>query len=342
MKSLGIMARSLFDRSNLKLWLIGLAFLAFVPMLVTGEASKPYNGFQVESHTIPLENILSGGPPRDGIPALLNPHFVPVDQVDFLTDQDRVLASLESKDQKAYPIKILNWHEIVNDTLDGKPVLITYCPLCGTGMGFKRKIDGDLFTFGVSGLLYQSDVLMFDHQTESLWSQIAMKAVTGISMGKKLEPIFLEHTTWGAWKGAHPSGLVLSQQTGHTRDYHRDPYSAYRQSKQLMFPSGLKNAKFHPKEWVLGVEIQGQYKAYPFSEMQNFTTPILDSLNGQELIVCWDPEITSAKAVDEKGAPLHSFMAYWFAWYAFHPETEIFVKGTQNPNDTKLKGLGSC
>jgi len=311
-------------------------------LLVPGKVPESYNDFNVESHAIPLKNILSGGPPRDGIPALLNPQFVPTNQVDFLSDQDRVLGSLRSQVAKAYPIMILNWHEIVNDTLDGKPVLITYCPLCGTGLGFTRKIDGRIFTFGVSGLLYQSDVLMYDHQTESLWSQIAMKALTGTSMGKKLEPIFLEHTTWGAWRRTHPDGLVLSQQTGYFRDYHRDPYSAYRQTEQLMFPIGLTNSQFHPKEWILGVEVKGHYKAYPFSEMGNITTPFRDTLNGQEFIVCWDQENTSAKAVNVNGAPIHAFMAYWFAWYTFHPQTEIFVEDLLKSKDQEMIGSNYC
>ena len=336
------MTRALFNRSSFRLWLIGLAFLAFIPILVFGRTAEPYNGFQVEPHAVPLKDILSGGPQRDGIPALLNPHVIPVDRVDFLSDEDRVLGLIGEQEAKAYPIRVLNWHEIVNDTLDGKPVLISYCPLCGTGMGFKRTIEGHLFTFGVSGLLYQSDVLMYDHQTESLWSQIAMKVITGTSLGKKLEPIFLEHTTWGAWKAAHPSSLVLSQETGHTRDYHHDPYSAYRQTNQLMFPAGLQSSQFHPKEWVLGVEVKGQYKAYPFSEMENIITPFQDTLNGKEFVVCWDPENTSAKAVDKKGAPIHSFMAYWFAWYAFHPDTDIFVHDLRKSKDPKINRPGLC
>jgi len=145
----------------------------------------------------PLGKLSQVAPPRDGIPAILNPVLIPAKDATFLRDEDRVLGIAQGKDVRAYPVKILNWHEVVNDTVAGKPVVITYCPLCGTGIGFDGLIEGRTYTFGVSGLLYQSDLLMYDHQTESLWSQIAMEAVTGSMAGQKLRHLFLEHTTWG-------------------------------------------------------------------------------------------------------------------------------------------------
>lgn len=320
--------------------ILGLALFALLPRLLPGERQDGFNGFEMTFHAVPLNDILSGGPPKDGIPALLKPQFVTADRVDFLSKEDRVLAVEGTRESKAYPINILNWHEIVNDRLDDLPIMITYCPLCGTGMGFKRTIHDHLYTFGVSGLLYQSDVLMYDHQTESLWSQISMKAVTGTSMGKTLEPIFLEHTTWEAWRQEHPASLVLSPNTGYIRDYHRDPYRTYGQSEQLMFPLVMQNTQFHPKEWVLGIEIKGTFKAYPFSAMPKHTTSIRDLVNGQELVVCWNPQHHSAKAVNGKGTPLHSLMAYWFAWYAFHPDTEIFTENSARTKD--LKDPGYC
>jgi hypothetical protein len=215
-------------------WLYLLGILSIFWLSCDSHAS--FNGFQVEPHSIPLEEISSGGPPRDGIPALMNPQFLSADKADFLSPQDRVLGIQGTHQAKAYPIAILNWHEIVNDTLDATPVVITYCPLCGTGMGFLRKVGNHILTFGVSGLLYQSDVLMYDHQTESLWSQIAMRAVTGKSLGQHLEPIFLEHTTWSAWRNRHPDTLVLSRETMFSRDYGRDPYQNYALTAQLLFP----------------------------------------------------------------------------------------------------------
>ncbi len=152
-------------------------------------------GFDFSKHSIPRSEIRSGGPPKDGIPAILEPKFVRVDQATFIKDQDRVLGLVHHGESKAYPINILNWHEIVNDVVGGRPVFITYCPLCGTGMAFDPTFNGRVYTFGVSGLLYKSDVLMYDHQTESLWSQIRKEAVTGEMIGSRLTLLPLIHTT---------------------------------------------------------------------------------------------------------------------------------------------------
>jgi len=135
------------------------------------------SAFDFSKHTVPTSEILSGGPPKDGIPALLDPKWILPTEADFMKDEDRVLALVHKGEAKAYPIKILNWHEIVNDTVGGKPVFVSYCPLCGSGMAFEATLQGKPYTFGVSGLLYKSDVLMYDHQTESLWSQILQEAV---------------------------------------------------------------------------------------------------------------------------------------------------------------------
>ncbi len=292
--------------------------------MVSGNTHAAFNGFQVEPHAIPLEEIASGGPPKDGIPALRTPQFLPADEVAFLAPEDRILGLHGTHQTKAYPIAILNWHEIVNDTFEGTPVVITYCPLCGTGMGFRRMVGNRLLTFGVSGLLYQSDVLMYDHQTESLWSQIAMEAVTGPSVGAHLKPIFLEHTTWKAWRKRYPHTLVLSRETGFTRNYSRDPYKDYALTDQLMFPLTTQDARLSPKAWILGVESHGKFKAYPFSTLEEMGPAFLDSFNGKDYVVCWDEQARSAKVVDQKGGPFPALTAYWFAWFAFHPESEVF------------------
>ena len=320
---------TLSDRPGifLAICLLGLSIL-----LLFSDTDASYNGFQVEPHSIPLKEILSGGPPRDGIPALLSPQFLSAQEAAFLSPTDRVLGIQGTHQAKAYPIAILNWHEIVNDTFEGTPVVITYCPLCGTGMGFRRKVGNRLLTFGVSGLLYQSDVLMYDHQTESLWSQIAMKAVTGESLGESLEPIFLEHTTWKAWREHHPRTLVLSPRTGFTRDYSRDPYQHYALTDTLMFAPARQDDRLSPKQWVLGVETGGKFKAYPFSELEELGQVFPDTFNGKNFVVCWDGLARSAKILNQQGELLPSLTAYWFAWYAFHPSTEIFIRDPQQTN----------
>lgn len=287
-------------------------------------AARPSGEFDLSKHSVPLDQIVSGGPGKDGIPAILHPLFVRAPHANFLTEEDRVLGLTVGSEAKAYPIKILNWHEIVNDTIGGQPVIITYCPLCGTGIGFHAVVQGHRYTFGVSGLLYQSDLLMYDHQTESLWSQIATVAVAGPLTGAKLTPLFLEHTTWGEWWRAHPATLVLSTQTGYRRDYNRDPYLGYAQRPDLMFPVSHVDRRYHPKEWILGVEVKGIFKAYPFVELKKLKTPVTDQVNGQAVHIHFRPQAQSAFATDADGKPLPSVMAFWFAWSAFHPDTEVF------------------
>lgn len=281
-------------------------------------------GFNFSKHSIPTGKIVSGGPLKDGIPALLAPKFIPVAQATFLSDDDRILAIAQGGEAKAYPIKILNWHEIVNDSLSGRPVLITYCPLCGTGMAFDPVIDGKKLTFGVSGLLYQSDVLMYDHQTESLWSQIKQEAVTGDMMGHRLTLLPLRHTTWGIWKREHPNDLVLSTDTGYVRDYSRDPYASYAQSSLLMFPVEKLDGRLDPKSWVIGLEINGQTKAYPFSELEKLSEPLTDAIDSEQVTIHYDHASRTATITDRGGREMPSIVAYWFAWAAFHPKTALY------------------
>jgi len=159
---------------------------------------------------IPLEEIRNGGPPKDGIPALTDPEVISASEVSYLAPSDRILGLVMNGEARAYPLKILNWHEIVNDTLGGEPVLVSYCPLCGSGMVFDARINGERLNFGVSGRLYNSDVLFYDRKSESLWSQLKMEAVTGQMAGTKLTLLPLEHTRWDSWRQRHPATTVLA------------------------------------------------------------------------------------------------------------------------------------
>ncbi len=281
-------------------------------------------GFDFSKHSIPLDEILSGGPEKDGIPAILKPKFMPADRADFLKNDDRVLAFESNGEAKAYPIKILNWHEIVNDAIGGRPILITYCPLCGTGMAFDPVIEGKHYTFGVSGLLYKSDVLMYDHQTESLWSQIQQEAVTGPLTGTRLRLLPLVHTTWQAWRAERPKTQVLSTDTGFRRDYTRDPYESYARSDRLMFPVGKGDDRLQPKAWVLGIELDGIARAYPFSELERGPEFFTDVIGSKRVVLSYDRPSRTARIQDQGGQDLPAVVAYWFAWAAFHPKTEVY------------------
>jgi len=177
-------------------------------------AAQVKNGFDLEDALVPVDMIQSGGPPRDGIPALSRPRFVSAKEADFLEQTDRVLGITLNGVSRAYPIKILNFHEIVNDRFSDASVVVTFCPLCGTGIVFRGSIEGVDHSFGVSGLLYNSDVLLYDQQTESLWSQIGGRAISGPRKGTPLERLPVTHTTWEDWLGRHPDTRVLSIDTG--------------------------------------------------------------------------------------------------------------------------------
>jgi hypothetical protein len=286
--------------------------------------SQTKNSFDLSKSSIPVEEIKSGGPPKDGIPAIDNPKFLKASETS-LKKQARILGVYENGIAKAYPIAILNYHEIVNDHFGEQAVVITYCPLCGSGIAFDAQINEEVLTFGVSGLLYNSDVLLYDRQTESLWSQLKYEAVTGELKGEILKILNTANTTWKAWKDKHPTTLVLSEDTGFNRDYSRDPYPNYEQNQQLYFPVSNVNDLFEPKERVIGLEINGKSKAYPFSELKKLKGKVLeDSFEGQELKITYNSQAQSAEILDENGKQIPAVTNFWFAWFAFNPETEVY------------------
>ena len=298
---------------------------AVLVALVATPIGNENNGFDLSDSLVPAGQIHLGGPPRDGIPALDRPRFVAAAAADFLGDDDRVLGLLHNGRAKAYPIAILNWHEVVNDRFGSRPVAITYCPLCGTGAAFAAEAGERRLKFGVSGLLYNSDVLLYDRETESLWSQLRMQAISGPAKGQRLQPLPLNHTTWRAWRAEHPDTLVLSTDTGFQRDYGRDPYAGYSGAYSLYFPVAALSRRYHPKERVLGLAVDGRYKAYPFTELARNAQPeVVDDFAGQRLRIRFDRASQSARALDSAGHQLPAVTGYWFAWYAFHPDTEVY------------------
>jgi hypothetical protein len=258
------------------------------------------------------------------IPALDHPRFVSSESATFLQPGDRVVGIRLNSAARAYPIKILNYHEIVNDSIGGEPVVVTYCPLCGSGMAFSSGIDGRTFTFGVSGLLYNSDVLLYDRQTESLWSQLGRQAVTGSMKGKVLETLPVTHTTWRDWRSRNPETEVLSTRTGHFRNYDVDPYPGYGQDGRIYFPVAEENSRYPRKSIVMGLEIDGHFKAYPFVELADGPARFTDEFHGTQVEIAFDEKAQTASVYSADGIEMPTVLAFWFAWYAFHPETEVY------------------
>lgn len=281
------------------------------------------NGFDLSNASINIEDIFSGGPPRDGIPSIDKPKFIDVHKVDFLQDDDIVIGLVRGQKARAYPTRILVWHEIVNDVINGDAVAVTYCPLCGTAMVFDRNIAEQSRTFGVSGLLYQSDVLMYDRESESLWSQLAMKSISGSEVGRKLTWLPSDYLTWKAWREKHPKGEVLSTETGFNRNYKSKAYSSYFASDQTMFPVPHTRKELSKKAWVIGVIIDGQAKAYPINKLSTDIF-IEDKLGSKQIIIKYDAEQHYPQIIDQNGEQIPSVLVFWFAWQAFYPNTNLW------------------
>ncbi len=303
-----------------------LQLVSALLLFATGGVNAEFkNGFDLSDSLIPAEKIMHGGPPKDGIPAIDNPKFIPADKVDFIKPKDRVIGVYRDGVAKAYPIRILNWHEVVNDSIGEHPIVVTYCPLCGTGMVFSTKTAGGRMRFGVSGLLYNSDVLLYDRPTHSLWSQILSKAIAGPLKGVSIDMLPAAHTTWRDWKRRYPKTLGLSTDTGFKRNYRQSPYLNYKKNGRLMFPVEYKNQKYRNKEMVLGVNIDGESKAYPFTELSKYAQDrFSDVIADKNITIEWSKIEQYAQILDEYGNVVPSVLSYWFAWYAFYPETKIF------------------
>ncbi len=298
-----------------------LVLLVTLPKLFSASTD---NDFDLSDTLMPRAQIHHGGPPRDGIPAIDEPEFLEPAAAGFLNDQDRVLGMVRNGISKAYPVRILNYHEIVNDRFGDEAVVVSFCPLCGTGMAFAARVAGETHSFGVSGLLYNSDVLLYDRETESLWSQIMRKAISGPRKGTELEQLPLAHTTWRDWRQRHPQTLVLSTDTGYRRDYSRTPYQGYGTSDAIYFPVSNINRKYHPKEMVLGLTVNGSAKVYPFAELAKGPATFTDQVGGQSVVLEFDARNRTGRALDRHGEGIPSVLAFWFAWIAFHPDTAIY------------------
>lgn len=221
----------------------------------------------MDKKNIGLEELQAGGPPKDGIPSIDNPDFItPEEANNWLEDQEPVIALEIEGEARAYPLQILIWHEIVNDEIQGKPVAVTFCPLCYSAIVFDRTVKEDVLEFGVSGFLRHSDMVMFDRKTESLWQQFNGRGIVGDYTGTELEQVSSQLISFGQFKKNYPGGEVLSRNTGHDRRYGSNPYTGYDDiDKSPLLFDGEEDGRLPPMEKVVGVRIDDQTKAYPHS-----------------------------------------------------------------------------
>ena len=316
-------------------------------------------------HTVPLDQIVGGGPPADGIPSIDNPKFLDITEADkYIEDSEFVLGLNINGDIRAYPLQIMVWHEIVNDVVGNVPVAITYCPLCFTNQVFERTLsDGNIVEFGTSGKLYNSNLVMYDRTSNSLWSQALGESIVGNYAGEKLERIPFDISYWKEWKELYPESKILSRDTGSTRPYGADPYGNYYTSNTVLFPVSNNDDRLGLKEIIVGLNFEEIYKAYKLQDIES-NHIINDQISDKSVTLfsfypfmsrAFDPVVNNTMltfeydkdrkiAIDKetksewnfdgvsingdlKGTELSRLpydQGFWFEWVAFHPETLLY------------------
>lgn len=250
-------------------------------------------------HSVPYSEILSGGPPKDGIPAIDEPRFVGVGEADAWIDpREPVILLRVEGEVRAYPIQVTMWHEIVNDTVGGVPVAVTFCPLCNTAIAFERTVDGRELDFGTTGRLRFSNLIMYDRQTESWWQQATGEAIAGEFTGTRLKTLPAPIVSWDEVRSAHPDAEVLSRETGYTRDYGQNPYAGYDDvdSSPFLYDGPDTPDDLPPMARVITVDTEEEAVAYPYEVLSEHRA-VNDTVAGEPVAVFWKEG--TASALDE-------------------------------------------
>jgi hypothetical protein len=285
-----------------------------------------YNDFNI-TNTIIDEHTIIPGPYRDDIPSIDNPQFLTIPEVDYMEELDILISVTSGGETRGYPFRILNWHEVVNTKIGENAFVVTFCPLCGSAVVFDARVNGSLRTFGVSGLLHKNNLLMFDRESDSLWSQFTLQSVAGPMMKTRLKWLPSEQITWRDWKEKFPDGKLLSTDTGFTRRYDINPYALYAEDGKP--PSGPRlpiRDDLPDKEWVWGITIGEIAKAYPLNRLPD-GEPVRDVVDGVELELVLDAEARFVSVViAETREPLdNGFGSFWFSWQDFFRETLVYL-----------------
>ncbi len=305
-------------------------------LLTTLEKERPLSSAKEKEYfDLLLENVISGGPPKDGIPAIEEPQYTSAaDANKWLLPNDIVFGIDYKGFVAAYPQRIVVSHEIVNEKIDGENVSITYCPLTGTIFGFRGEITpGISTTFGVSGKLVNSNVIMYDRKTDSYWSQILGKAFSGPATGTKLDEFPTYWTTWEKWKKKYPDTKVLSRTTGFLRDYGvgSDPYGSYTgdfkgyyTSPEVIFEPIYRDLRLQTKTVVVGIrDDKGNAVAVP-KDILRSKKVIETKLGEKTVVITYIEELDAHRAtMKDTGAWINSIDAMWFAWASFYPDTKL-------------------
>jgi hypothetical protein len=322
-------------------WIVGISIIAIVGLYalntyIYGEKQastknpaqaeeRALERFGLQTDTletiIDLDLIVSGGPGKDGIPALNSPAFSKIEDADFPDEAPGIFIEFDGE-RRFYPYAILVWHEIVNDRVGSVDVAVTFCPLCATGIVFDRRIGDDVLTFGVSGLLFESNLLMYDTGTESLWSQAKTEAVVGSYAGTKLNVLPMQLITFRELEEKYPEAEVLSTDTGYRRDYQRNPYAGYEETEALYYPVSVSDKRYPAKEILYVIPLDNASIALPYREIQDGKVHTFTTLD-KELIVERDG---SEIFVTIDGASAPGYYEMWFSWATHHQDDGIVLE----------------
>jgi len=279
--------------------------------------------------SVSLNDLKQGCPKRDCIPSIDKPKFVNLQKVDFMAADEVVITTSYQGQTKIYSRNILESHEIVNDWFGSLPVAVTFCPLCGSAVAIVRIIDGNVTEFGVSGVLHNSDLVMYDRKSNTLWGQLDARAIMGTHTGKKLRKISAQMMTWQQAKESYPKALVLSKNTGFPFEYNKVSYQKYYDSDRVVFPVSSFDARANKKAIVYGFKI-GKFDV-AFTQQYLQKNPEFEQNIGMHKIKVKRSTAGHVEIIDKStGESLVVTHAYWFAWYNFHPKTLLF--GGKNPS----------
>lgn len=292
-------------------------------------------GTDFSKSSISLDEIMSGGPPRDGIPPIDNPVFLPVSEVSGLTDTEPVVGLIIGGEARAYPIRILIWHEIANDIVGGVPVAVTFCPLCNAAMVFDRRVEGQVLDFGTTGMLRNSDLVMYDRQTESWWQQFLGEAIVGELTGRVLKVLPSRLESWGNFRKRAPLGQVLVPNNANMRAYGRNPYEGYDSSASPFLYDGAAPEGVAPLARV--VSLEDRSRAWSLDLVKKMGEIALED----GIVISWSSGQNSAlgdaviadgadvgnvlvrRKIDGRWEDVAYFVDFAFAFHAFHPDVPI-------------------
>lgn len=282
---------------------------------------KP-NGFTISRHLVPRDKIIAGGPKRDAIPRVDQPKFASIEEASWIAADTPVIGIVLANEARAYPIHLLERHQVVNDRFSSTPIVVTYDPIVGAPLVYLRSVNGRVLTFGVSGLIYNSNFLLYDLETESLWSQFLGKAIAGPLSGTELKRINVHQEPAAAWFSRNRNSKVLMRPLPDKIDYGRSPFQRYWTEDRIPFPVEAKDERFHAKELVLGVSKGGKHRAYLGSLLTAAGQSVVDRFMDREIKLAYfsDLALFSWDAPDD----VQVTEAYWFAWKAFYPDTDLW------------------